>query len=123
MANYIDGFVLPIPKEHLDTYRTVAKTVASIWKEHGALAYYEFVGDDMKLEGTRSFPDCTNATSHEVIIFGWVAFESRDHRDLVNKRVASDPRMHDLIAPLTQASQLIFNAERMIYGGFKTLVD
>ena len=122
MANYIDGFVLPIPKEHLSTYKEVAKTVASIWKEHGALAYNEFVGDDMKLEGTRSFTDSTKAASHEVIIFGWVEFESREHRDLVNKRVASNPRMHDIIAPLTNPSRLIFNAERMVYGGFESLV-
>ena len=123
MANYIDGFVLPIPRVHLDEYRQVATEVAEIWKEHGALAYFEYVSDDMKLEGTRSFAECAGAKADEAVIFGWVVFASRATRDLANERVASDPRMVDLVGPLTDPSRLIFDAERMVYGGFQPLVQ
>ncbi|NER12091.1 DUF1428 family protein [Leptobacterium flavescens] len=123
MANYIDAFVLPIPQEHLNQYRDVAGVVAKIWKEHGALAYFEYVGEDLKLEGTRSFPEAVAAKEDEAIIFGWVVFDSRETRDLANKRVASDPRMVDLIAPLTNPSRVIFDAQRMVYGGFQALVQ
>ncbi|MEO1263859.1 MAG: DUF1428 domain-containing protein [Bacteroidota bacterium] len=122
MENYLDGFVLPIPKNHLEQYQQVAQKVAAIWKEHGALSYFEFVGDDLQFEGLRSFPETINAKENEVIIFGWVVFESRKTRDEANERVAADPRMTDLIAPLTSPEKIIFNAERMVYGGFKPLV-
>ena len=123
MANYIDGFVLPIPRKHLEEYRQVAETVATIWKEHGALAYHEYVSDGIQLEGTRSFSEFANAKAGEVVIFGWVVFASRAARDLANERVASDPRMVDLVGPLTDPSRLIFDAERMVYGGFQPLVE
>lgn len=121
-TNYIDGFVLPIPRVYLDQYKNIATTVAKIWKEHGALAYFEYVGDDLKLEGTQSFPELMGATEEEAIVFGWVEFESRKARDLANKRVATDPRMSDLIAPLTDSSRLVFDAKRMAYAGFQTLL-
>ena len=123
MSNYIDGFVFPIPKNHLHEYKSVAETVAEIWKEHGALAYFEYVGEDLKLEGTRSFPDFLDAKKDEAIVFGWVVFESRETRDLANERVATDPRMTDLIAPLTNPSRIIFDANRMVYGGFQSLIQ
>lgn len=123
MANYIDGFVLPIPKKHLNEYKQVAQAVAEIWKEHGALSYCEYIGDDLTLEGTRSFPDFINAQEDEVIVFGWVTFDSRKTRDLANKRVANDPRMTDLTAPLTNTSRIIFDAKRMVYGGFLPLIQ
>jgi len=122
MANYIDGFVLPIPKSHLAEYKDVAETVAKIWKQHGALDYVEYVGEDLKLEGTSTFPDVIDAKEDEVIIFGWVVFDSRAARDLANERVAADSRMTDLIAPLTDPSRTIFDAKRMVYGGFQKLV-
>ncbi|MBT8232468.1 MAG: DUF1428 domain-containing protein [Saprospiraceae bacterium] len=122
MKNYIDGFTLPIPRKYLNEYKNVASKVAEIWKEHGALAYYEYVGDDMQLEGTRSFINVLDASDDEVVIFGWVVFESKASRDLANQKVATDPRMVDLISPLTDPSKLIFNAERMVYGGFESLV-
>ncbi|MEM7104918.1 MAG: DUF1428 domain-containing protein [Bacteroidota bacterium] len=122
MANYIDGFVLPIPRIHLEEYRDAAKTVAQIWKEHGAMAYFEYVGDDLQFEGIRSFTEAVNAGEDEAIVFGWVVFESRAARDLANKQVPKDPRMTDLIAPLTDPSRLIFDASRMVYGGFSPLV-
>ena len=124
MANnvrYIDGFVLPIPKNKLGLYGEVVKKVAGIWKEHGALAYREFAGDDLKLEGTRSFPDALDAKEDEVVIFGWVEFASRADRDRANELVASDPRMADLVAPLTDPDDPVFDASRMVYGCFKPL--
>ena len=123
MTNYIDGFVLPVPQKHLDEYRSVAEKVAEIWKEHGALAYFEYVGDDLSLEGTRSFVEFAGATADEAIIFGWVVFDSRETRDLANQRVPADPRMTELIAPLIDPSRMIFDAKRMVYGGFQPLVQ
>ena len=123
MTNYIDGFVLPVPRNHLNEYQRVAETVAKIWKEHGALAYFEFVGEDLKLEGTRSFPELVHAKEDEAIVFGWVVFDSREARDLANERVAADPRMTALIAPLTDPSRVVFDAKRMVYGGFQALVQ
>ena len=123
MANYIDGYVLPVPRNHLDEYRKAAEAVAEIWKEYGALSYFEFVGDDLQLEGTRSFTDLLNANEDEAIVFGWVVFDSRETRDLANERVPADPRMADLISPLTDPSRLIFDARRMVYGGFLPLVQ
>ena len=123
MTPYIDGFVLPVPRDQLETYGDVAGKVAEIWKEHGALAYSEYVADDAKLAGTRSFSDFVNAKEDEVVVFGWVTFESREARDLANEKVAVDPRMPDLIAVLTKnSSRPVFEAERMVYGGFRSLV-
>ncbi len=118
MAQYIDGFVLPIPHAQLHEYRSLVEAVAEIWKEHGALDYLEFVGDDLTLAGTRSFVDAVDADEKEAIIFGWVVFDSREARDRVNEKVANDPRMADLMA----SSNSGFNAKRMVYGGFKPLV-
>jgi len=122
MTCYVDGFVLPVPRDQLKKYTEVVKKIAEIWKEHGALDYSEYFGDDSNLEGTRSFTDVANTTEDEVVIFGWVTFESREARDLVNKRVAADPRMTDLLKPLTNKSRPVFDAERMVYGGFRSLV-
>lgn len=122
MANYIDGFVLPVPHDQLDTYKQVVEKVAKIWKEHGALDYSEYVLDDPHLEGTRSFADAVIAEEDEAVIFGWVVFESREARDDANRRVAADSRMNDLIDPLTRTSRPTFDAQRMAFGGFSSLV-
>jgi len=118
MANYIDGFVLPIPRDCLSDYKQLAEAIALIWKEHGALSYKEYLGDDLALDGTRSFADVTAATEDEVVIFGWVEFESREARELANRKVASDER----VAELMKASNSGFDAERMIYGGFESSI-
>jgi uncharacterized protein YbaA (DUF1428 family) len=118
MAHYIDGFVLAVPRNRLGDYRHLVEAVAEIWKEHGALEYKEYLGDDLKLEGTRSFTDVVAATDREAIVFGWVTFESRDARDLANKKVAADPRMAELV----NSSNSGFDAERMAYGGFQLFV-
>ncbi|NND16553.1 MAG: DUF1428 domain-containing protein [Eudoraea sp.] len=122
MANYIDGFVLPIPKKYLDEYKNVAEKVAAIWKEYGALAYFEYVGENLDMEGIRSFPECLGASNEEAIVFGWTVFDSREARDLANKRVPADPRMTELVGPLTDPSRLVFDASRMVYGGFQSLI-
>ncbi len=118
MAHYIDGFVLPVSRNRLDEYRRLVEAVAQIWKEHGALDYREYVGDDLVLEGTRSFTDLVAATEGETIVFGWVVFESREARDSANEKVAADPRMEELI----NSSGAGFDAERMAYGGFRSFV-
>ena len=123
MANYIDGFILPVPRIYLNEYKNVAEKVAEIWKEYGALAYFEYVGEDLNLEGTRSFIDVVNLKEDEVIVFGWVIFPSKEIRDTANKQVPTDSRMAELIAPLTDPKRLIFNSERMVYGGFQPLVQ
>lgn len=119
MAHYIDGFVFPIQRHRLKEYKQLADAVAKIWKEHGALDYREYVGDDLSLEGTRSFTDLVAATDKEAIVFGWVVFDSREARDLANEKVAADPRIADLI----ESSDSGFDAKRMLYGGFLSLVQ
>ena len=123
MSNYIDGFVLPIPRDRLSEYQRVAESIATIWKEHGALDYFEYAGDDMHLEGTRSFGEAAAAKENETIVFGWVVFDSKETRDRVNEKVATDPRMADLVEPLTDPANPIFDAKRMAYGGFRPLVQ
>ena len=122
MAQYIDGFVFPISRDRIDEYKLVAESVANIYREHGALEYVEFVGDDMHRTGTRPFPEMVATTDDETVVFGWIVFDSRETRDSVNQKVESDPRMPDLIAPLMEQPNPIFSAERMAYGGFKPLV-
>jgi len=119
MPQYIDGFVHPIPRANLKAYKKLVAKVAEIWKEHGALDYQECVGDDLQFDGLRSFVDAADAKEGEVILFGWVVFESREARILINERVATDPRMAELMA----ASYTGFNPERMAYGGFQPFVD
>lgn len=123
MANYIDGFVFPIPRIYLDEYKGVSEKVAEIWKEYGALAYFEYVGEDLKLEGTRSFIEVVDLKKDEVIVFGWVIFPSKEIRDTANKQVPTDSRIAELVAPLTDPKRLIFDAKRMVYGGFQPLVQ
>jgi uncharacterized protein YbaA (DUF1428 family) len=122
VENYIDGFVLPVPRNRLQTYGEVAEKVAEIWKEYGALEYFEYVSDDSNLEGTRTFTDVVNTKEDEAVIFGWVVFASLEARNLANEKVASDPRMTDLISPLITTARPIFDAKRMVYGGFRSLV-
>jgi len=122
MAQYIDGFVFPIPSDRLDEYQSIAQAVANIWKEHGALDYCEYVGDDMVRGGTRAFNDLVTASANESVVFGWVVFKSRESHARVNEKVAADPRMVDLIEPLVEKPNPIFDAKRMAYGGFLPLV-
>ena len=118
MSRYIDGFVHPIPNDRLEDYKRLVGAVAEIWKEHGALDYWECVGDDLHLEGTRSFIDLVGATEDESILFGWIVFNSREERNLANEKVAADPRMEELMV----ASNIGFDAQRMAFGGFQPFI-
>ena len=119
MSHYIDGFAFPIPRSHIDEYKLLAEAVAEIWREYGALAYHEYTGDDLTLEGTRSFAGLLSASVDETIVFGWVVFESRAARDAANAKVAVDFRMEKLFA----SGDSGFDAERMAYGGFEAFVQ
>lgn len=119
MSHYIDGFAFPVSSSRIDEYRLLAEAVAEIWREYGALAYYEYTGDDLTLERTRSFANLLSAGEDETIVFGWVVFESRAARDAVNAKVAVDPRMEELFASVDSG----FDAERMAYGGFKAFIQ
>ncbi len=118
MANYIDGFTLPIPKDKLSDYQQLVKSIAHIWKEHGAIDYQEFVGDDMNMEGVGSFEAMVKANSYEVVIFGWATFDSKESRIKANEKVASDPRVAEIIESFNSG----FDAKRMAYAGFKPLI-
>ncbi|MFQ5733363.1 MAG: DUF1428 domain-containing protein [Planctomycetaceae bacterium] len=118
MKRYVDGFVLPVRKDRITDYRAIAEAASRIWKEHGALEYWECVGDDLHTECSRTFTDMTNATDDETVIFAWVVFESREARDAANEKIMADPRMADLI----DRDDPIFDFQRMTHGGFQELV-
>ena len=118
MAHYVDGFVLPVPRDRLEEYESMARAAAEIFKEHGALDYWECVGDDLNIEGTRSFLDLVGATDDEAVVFSWVVYASRKARDAANEKIMADPRMADLCDP----SKPVFDMKRMAFGGFRSLV-
>lgn len=118
MNRYVDGFVIPIPKARLDEYRLMAEKAAKIWKEYGALDYWECVGDDMNAKVTLSFPQLAHIKPDEAVIFSWVVFESREARDAANEKILADPRITEMM----DVSNPIFDCKRMAYGGFKELV-
>jgi len=118
MANYVDGFVIPVPRKHLAKYRKVASLACKVWREHGALDYVECVGEDLANPWGRSFPQIVKAGKTDTVIFSWVVYKSKAHRNAVNKKVMGDPRM----AGMMEESKSIFNAKSMAYGGFKVIV-
>ncbi|MCY4263518.1 MAG: DUF1428 domain-containing protein [Gammaproteobacteria bacterium] len=117
MPGYIDAFVHPIPRHQLDDYLQLLAEVARIWKQYGALDYQEFLGDDLYLEGTRSFTEVVSASETEVVLFGWVSFNSRETRNEANRKVAADPQIAELMAK----SDTGFDPARMIYGGMQAI--
>jgi len=123
MPDYIDGFAFPIKNKHVNAYKAIAKEVAEIWREHGALSYNEYLGDKSNMEGTLSFRDVLGTEAESVVIFGWVAFVDKAARDLANKRVAEDLRMAEIVAPLLESDNLIFDVSKMAYGGFQSLIQ
>jgi uncharacterized protein YbaA (DUF1428 family) len=116
---YVDGFVVPVPKDHLDAYRRIARKAGKVWREHGALAYEECVADDVKPGKWTSFPQSVKLKAGETVVFSWITYKSRAHRDRVNAKVMKDPRL----ASMMDAKAMPFDGKRMIYGGFKTLVS
>ena len=119
MARYIDGFVLPVPKRNLDAYRRLARKSGKIWREHGALEYREWVGEDVPPGEVTSFPQSVALKRGETVVFSWIVFKSRAHRDRVNAKVIADPRLADMMDSKAQP----FDGQRMVYGGFELLVD
>lgn len=117
--SYVDGFVLPVPKKKLPAYRKIAKKAGAIWREHGALEYFEMVGDEMKVPVGIEFPKLTKAKRGEVVMFSYIVYKSKAHRNSVNKKVMADPRMEKLIPDMSKAP---FDCSRMAWGGFKLLV-
>jgi uncharacterized protein YbaA (DUF1428 family) len=119
MPNYVDGFVLPVPKRNIDAYRRIARKAGKIWREHGALEYRECVADDVPTGKVTSFPRSVKAKPDETVVFAWIVFRSRAHRDSVNAKVMKDPRLAAMMDP----KAMPFDTKRMIYGGFKVVVD
>ena len=117
--NYVDGYVLPVPKKNLATYRRIAQKAGKIWREHGALEYRECVGEDLDVKWGVSFPKTIKVKSGETVVFSYVVFKSRAHRDRVNAKVMKDKRLADMM----EACSMVFDCKRMVYGGFKVLVN
>ena len=116
---YVDGFILPVPKKKVGAYRRLARKCGRIWKEYGALDYVECVADDVKPGKLTSFPQSVKLKPGEVVWFSWIVYKSRMHRDQVNAKVMKDPRLAATMDP----KAMPFDSKRMIYGGFRTMVD
>lgn len=114
---YVDGFVLPIPKKNVAAYRAIARKAGKVWREHGALEYIECIADDVKPGKYTSFPQSVKLKPNEVVAFSWIVYRSRSHRDKVNAKVMKDPRIQ------MDPKSMPFDGKRMIYGGFKVMVN
>lgn len=116
---YVDGYVLPVPRKNLPTYGRIARKAGKIWREHGALEFRECAGDDLAVKGMVPFPRRIKLKRGETVVFSWIVFKSRAHRDRVNAKVMKDPRL----AKMMDGKPMPFDAKRMLYGGFKVLVE
>ncbi|WOB08558.1 DUF1428 domain-containing protein [Piscinibacter gummiphilus] len=118
MPHYVDGFLLAVPKDKVEAYRKLAQDASVVWKEHGAVAYFEGLADDVQPGKLTSFPQAVQLKDDEVVIFSWIVYNSREQRDEVNAKVMADPRIANL-----DPKTMPFDGERMIYGGFSSLVE
>jgi uncharacterized protein YbaA (DUF1428 family) len=118
MARYADGFVIPVPKKNLKAYTVMSKKAGKIWKDHGAIEYCECVGDDLNVKFGLPFAKLVKPKAGETVVFSWIVFKSRAHRDRVNAKVMKDERMHG-----DMNKDMPFDMKRMAYGGFKMMVD
>jgi uncharacterized protein YbaA (DUF1428 family) len=118
MARYVDGYVLPIRRKNVKAYRRMARKAGKVWRELGALEFRECVGDDLNVKGMATFPSRFKAKPGETMVFSWIVFQSRAHRDRVNARVMKDPRIEKMVR-----TPMPFDMRRMVYGGFHVLVD
>jgi len=114
---YVDGFVIAVPKQNLAAYKELARKAGEVWKEHGALAYVECVGDDVPYGELTSFPRAVQAKEDEIVVFAWITYPSREQRDAINAKVMADPRLK------TEMANMPFDGKRMIYGGFETFLE
>jgi uncharacterized protein YbaA (DUF1428 family) len=117
--SYVDGFVLPVPKKNLQSYKKIAAKAGKIWREHGALEYRECAGDDLDVKFGLPFPKGVKVKKGETVFFSWIVYRSKADRNRVNAKVMKDPRMNALCGP----DSMPFDVKRMLYGGFKVLVD
>lgn len=117
--NYVDGFVVPVPKKKLKAYQAMAQKACKVWLEHGALDYKECVADDVKKGKWTSFPQSVKLKPGEVVVFAYVVYKSRAHRDSVNAKVMKDPRLNEMCDP----NNMPFDGKRMFWGGFKAIVE
>ena len=116
---YVDGFVIPMPKKSLPAYVRMARKAAKIWREYGALDYKECAGDDLAVPFGLPFPKQMKLKPGETVVFSYIVYKSRAHRDRVNAKVMADPRLKDACDP----KAMPFDVKRMVYGGFKVVVD
>jgi uncharacterized protein YbaA (DUF1428 family) len=116
---YVDGFIVPVPTKNLAAYRKMSQKCGKVWREYGALDYREFVADDVKPGKWTSFPQSVKLKPGEKVVFSWIVYKSRAHRDQVNAKVMKDER----IAGMMDMKSMPFDGKRMIYGGFKPLVE
>jgi uncharacterized protein YbaA (DUF1428 family) len=116
---YVDGYVLPVPRKNLSAYRRMAQKAGKVWRDHGALEFRECVGDDLKTKMVASFPRTLKLKRGEIAVFSWIVFKSRAHRDVVNAKVMKDPRL----AEMMDMKKVPFDSKRMVYGGFKVMVE
>ncbi len=120
MARYVDGFVIPVPKKKIEAYRRLSQKAGKVWREHGAVDYVECLGDDLKIKGmTSSFPKQLRAKAGETIVFSWILYKSRAHRNRVNAKAMKDPRLAKMMDP----KDMPFDMKRMLMGGFSVIVD
>lgn len=117
MPKYVDGFVLPIPKKNLTAYLKIARTAGKVWRDHGALEYRECIGEDLNVKMGRSFPRQLKIKPTETVVFSWILYKSRAHRDRVNAKVMADPRLTGM------DKEMPFDVKRMCYGGFTLSVE
>lgn len=118
MARYVDGFVVPVPKKKVEAYRQMSRKAGKVWREHGALAYCECVADDVKPGKLTSFPQSVKLKPDETVVFAWITYKSRAHRDRVMKKVMADPRLAGM-----DPATMPFDGKRMFFGGFKAIVE
>lgn len=114
---YVDGYVVPIPTRNVKAYKSIAQKAGKIWREHGALDYCESVAEDTGIEGVVSFLQLAGAKKGETVIFAYIVYKSRAHRDKVNAKVMQDPRMAKLCG-----KKIPFDAKKMAFSGFNVLV-
>ncbi len=117
--NYVDGFVVPVPKKNLAAYRRMARKAGKVWIEHGALQYVECLADDVQPGKLTSFPQSVKLKPGEVVVFSWIVYTSRAQRDRINKQVMADLRLAEMMDP----NALPFDGKRMFWGGFKAIID
>jgi uncharacterized protein YbaA (DUF1428 family) len=114
---YVDGFVVPVPKKKIGEYKKIAKLASKVWREYGALDYRECVADDVPHGKRTSFPRSVKQKPGETVVFAWITYKSRKHRDTVNKKVMKDKRLMSF-----DPKKMPFDMRRMFWGGFKTIV-